>query len=99
MPVSAMTPMGDPDSMDLEPVSDFRDALFEAIPSCAADVGMLMNGRFISLLTTLAMSILLPPPTARMKLDPNSRIWSSAFWAFSKLASPTVQTSMSYPSM
>ena len=90
-----MTPMGDADSTEREPESDLRDALLEAMPSWAADVGMLMKGSLRSLLTTFVRSILLPPPTARTKLEPNSLMRSSAYWAFSMVASPTWTTSMS----
>ena len=97
--VSAMTPIGEADAMEREPVDDFSDALLEAIPSWAADVGMLMNGRFRSLETILAVSILLPPHTARMKSDPNSMTCFSTVSTFSDVASPTMQVSMSYPCM
>ena len=89
--VSAMTPMGDADAMERDPVDDFREALLDAIPSWAADVGMLMNGRLRSLETILAVSILLPPPTARMNSDPNSMTCFSTFSTFSAVASQTMQ--------
>ena len=60
--------------MDLEPLSDLIEALFEARPSCAAEVGMLMKGTLRSIEAILAISILLPPPTARMNVDLCSRI-------------------------
>ena len=95
--VSAMTPIGDADAMERDPVDDFREALLDAMPSWAADVGMLMNGRLRSLETILAVSILLPPPTARMNSDPNSMTCFSTFSTFSAVASPTMHVSTSYP--
>ena len=81
-----ITPMGEAPSMDLEPLSDLIEALFEARPSCAAEVGMLMKGTLRSIEAILAISILLPPPTARMNVDLCSRILLLTSSMFSTVA-------------
>ena len=75
------------------PVSSFMDARSEHTPSWAIDVGMLTNGMPRSFEIILAVSILLPPPTARM----NDALASlAAFSAAStlSLSHPPVKTGM-----
>ena len=95
--VSAITPMGEAPSIETDPLSDLIEALLDAMPSWAAEVGMLINGMLRSLATTLAISILLPPPMANMNVEPYSWILSLAFSMFSLVALSVMKVSMSYP--
>jgi hypothetical protein len=73
------------------------DALSEAIPSWAADVGMLTNGMRSSLATIFPRSILLPPPTARMNLVLFSLAHSMALSTFETVAFPVRCVAICYP--
>ena len=86
--VSASTAIGVTALMDLGPISALRDALLDAIPSCAADVGMLMNGMCRSAATSFPISILLPPPTASMNLECVSLAISMALSTLATVAVP-----------
>ena len=95
--VSASTAFGVAAFMDLGPMSAFKDALSDAIPSWAADVGMLTKGMWSSLATILPISILLPPPTARMNFAPKSLPSLMALSTLDTVALPVRCVAMWYP--
>jgi hypothetical protein len=54
---------------ETDPLALFTEAIGDAIPSWAAEVGILMNGRFCLFDAIFATSMLFPPPTAITIVD------------------------------
>ena len=94
--VSARMAIGGTACMEvLLPFSFLKEALSEQIPSWATEVGMLMKGMPVSLETILQMSILLPPPTARMNLASDFFTASMTLSTLSWVVLPTNTADMS----